>query len=104
MRGRAVEATLVAAYRDPSVTTEIYRLRDPGRAARRSHRATGPGSSSTCFITAGAVRIGPVESPIEVAAGEDWSWESTSPHSYSAIGDQVAEAVLVIRHPVGDAS
>ena len=29
VRGAAVEATLVAAYRDPTVTTEIYRLADP---------------------------------------------------------------------------
>ena len=103
VRGRAVEARLVAAYRDPSVTTEIYRLQiRPGRP--QISPGHGPGVIEHLFITAGAVRIGPVENPIEVSAGEDWSWESSSTHSYSAIGGQVAEAVLVIRHPLGDAS
>lgn len=98
VRGRAVEATLVAAYHDPAVTTEIYRLRiRPGRP--QISPGHGPGVVEHLLITAGAVRVGPLEHPVEVAAGADWISEPTGPHTYTAVGDQVAEAVLVMRHP-----
>jgi transcriptional regulator with XRE-family HTH domain len=99
VRGSAVEATLVAVYHDPTVTTEIYRLQiRPG--PEQISPGHGPGVIEHLFITAGAVRVGPLETPVEVSAGADWSWESSSPHSYAAMGDQTAEAVLFIRHPV----
>lgn len=99
MRGSAVEATLVAAYQDPTVTTEIYRLQiRPGRV--QVSPGHGPGVIEHLFITAGTVRIGPLEHPVDVGPGADWSWKSSTPHSYTAIGDGWAEAVLVIRHPV----
>jgi transcriptional regulator with XRE-family HTH domain len=98
VRGRAVEATLVAAYHDPSVTTEIYRLQiRPGRP--QISPGHGVGVVEHLLITAGTVRVGPVDDPVEVAAGDDWIWEPTGPHTYTAVGDQVAEAVLVMRHP-----
>jgi XRE family transcriptional regulator, regulator of sulfur utilization len=98
VRGRAVEATLVATYHDPSMTTEIYRLRiHPGRAQVSPYH--GAGVVEHLFITAGAVRVGPVERPVEIPAGGDWSWAPEGPHSYAAIGDQIAEAVLIMRHP-----
>jgi transcriptional regulator with XRE-family HTH domain len=99
VRGSAVEATLVAVYQDPTVTTEIYRLQiHPGRV--QISPGHGPGVIEHLFITAGTVRVGPLARPVEVSAGADWSWESSTPHSYTAIGDETAEAVLVIRHPV----
>ena len=98
MRGAAVEATLLAAYHDPTVTTEIYRLQiHPGRP--QVSPGHGHGVVEHLLITAGAVRVGPVESPVEVAAGEHWIWEPTGPHTYTAIGDRAAEAVLIMRHP-----
>jgi XRE family transcriptional regulator, regulator of sulfur utilization len=98
VRGRAVEATLVATYHDPPVTTEIYRLRiHPGRAQVSPYH--GAGVVEHLFITAGAVRVGPVERPVEIPAGGDWSWAPEGPHSYAAIGDQIAEAILIMRHP-----
>jgi transcriptional regulator with XRE-family HTH domain len=60
----------------------------------------GPGVIEHLFMTAGTVRVGPLGRPVEISAGADWSWESSSSHSYTAIGDRAAEAVLVIRHPV----
>jgi hypothetical protein len=99
VRGSAVEATLVAAYQDPTVTTEIYRLQiRPGRV--QISPGHGPGVIEHLFITAGTVRVGPLERPVDVGPGADWSWESSAPHSYTAIGDGPAEAVLVIRHPI----
>jgi transcriptional regulator with XRE-family HTH domain len=99
VRGTAVEATLVAVYQDPTVTTEIYRLQiRPGHA--QISPGHGPGVIEHLFMTAGTVRVGPLGRPVEISAGADWSWESSSSHSYTAIGDRAAEAVLVIRHPV----
>jgi transcriptional regulator with XRE-family HTH domain len=98
VRGSAVEARLVATYHDASVTTEIYRLRiHPGRSQVSPYH--GPGVVEHLFITAGAVRVGPVDGPVEVHAGSDWSWAPAGPHGYAAIGDEIAEAVLIMRHP-----
>jgi transcriptional regulator with XRE-family HTH domain len=99
VRGAAVEATLVAAYRDPSVTTEIYRLQiRPGPP--QVSPGHGAGVVEHLLITAGTVRVGPVQHPVEITAGEHWIWEPTGPHTYTAIGDEPAEAVLIMRHPV----
>jgi transcriptional regulator with XRE-family HTH domain len=98
VRGSAVEATLVTVYRDPAVTTEIYRLRiRPGRV--QVSPGHGPGVLEHLFITAGAARFGPLGHEVEVEAGADSSWESSDPHSYAAIGAQAAEAIMIIRHP-----
>jgi XRE family transcriptional regulator, regulator of sulfur utilization len=98
VRGSAVEAVLVASYGDPTVTTEIYRLRiHPGRTQISPHH--GAGVIEHLFITAGAVRVGPVDDPVTVVAGADWSWQPIGPHSYAAVGDETAEAVLIMRHP-----
>ncbi len=68
VRGRAVEASLVAAYRDDSATTEIYRLRiHPGRL--QTSPGHGPGVIEHLFVTAGTVSVGPLGSPTEVACG-----------------------------------
>jgi XRE family transcriptional regulator, regulator of sulfur utilization len=98
VKGKAVEATLVAAYDDAAFTTEIYRLRiRPGRT--QVSPGHGPGVVEHLLVTAGAIRVGPVEQPSEVSAGADLIWEPTGPHSYAAVGDDQAEAVLVMRHP-----
>jgi transcriptional regulator with XRE-family HTH domain len=98
VRGEAVEATFVAAYHDPTMTTEIYRLR-----IRPGHEQISPGHGAGVvehlFVTEGTVRLGPVGQTIEVAAGSDWSFESPDRHTYAAVGDGTAEAVLIMRHP-----
>jgi XRE family transcriptional regulator, regulator of sulfur utilization len=98
VRGEAVEGTLVAVYHDPSVTTEIYRLRIlPGR--RQVSPGHGAGVVEHLLITAGAISAGPLDEPVELAAGDDWTWEPTGAHGYAAIGNEAAEAVLIMRHP-----
>ncbi|MEO9175503.1 MAG: XRE family transcriptional regulator [Gaiellales bacterium] len=98
VRGDAVEGTLVAVYHDPSVTTEIYRLRIlPGR--RQVSPGHGAGVVEHLLITAGAISAGPLDQPVELSAGDDWTWEPTGAHGYAAIGDETAEAVLIMRHP-----
>jgi transcriptional regulator with XRE-family HTH domain len=97
VHGDAVDGTLVAVHRDPTVVTEIYRLRiRPGHG--QVSPAHGLGVIEHLLVTAGVVRVGPVGAMVEVAAGADHTWESDGPHGYQAIGG-VAEAVLVIRHP-----
>jgi transcriptional regulator with XRE-family HTH domain len=99
VHGDAVDGVLVAAYHDPGVTTEIYRLRiRPGRV--QVSPGHGVGVVENLLVTAGRVQVGPVDAPVEVAAGDDLIWEAAGPHSYVALGPEPAEAVLVIRHPV----
>jgi XRE family transcriptional regulator, regulator of sulfur utilization len=99
VRGAAVEATLIAAYRDPTVTTEIYRLSiHPGR--QQVSPGHGAGVVEHLFVTTGTIVVGPLGQTVELTAGDDWSWESSTPHSYAALGAEPAEAVLIIRHPV----
>jgi transcriptional regulator with XRE-family HTH domain len=99
VRGAAVEATLIAAYRDPTVTTEVYRLTiHPGRSQRSPGH--GAGVVEHLCITTGTVVVGPLGQTVELTAGDDWSFASSTPHSYEALGDRPAEAVLIIRHPV----
>jgi XRE family transcriptional regulator, regulator of sulfur utilization len=98
VRGDAVEGRLVAVYHDPTVTTEIYRLRiHPGR--RQVSPGHGPGVVEHLLITAGAIHAGPLDRPVELSAGDDWTWEPREAHGYAAIGGEPAEAVLIMRHP-----
>jgi transcriptional regulator with XRE-family HTH domain len=97
VRGAAVEARLVAAYRDSEATTEIFRLRiSPERVQISPDH--GPGVVEHLLVTAGTVRVGPLDAPVTVSAGEDWTWQPSGPHGYVAVGGP-AEAVLVMRHP-----
>lgn len=99
VRGEAVSAELVETFRDDGMTTEVYRLRiSPG--VRQRSPGHGPGVHELLLITAGRVAAGPVGRLREAGAGEQLSWESSGEHEYRAIGTVVAEAVLVIRHPV----
>ena len=80
------------------MTTEIYRLRiRPGRTQVSPDH--GPGVVEHLVVTTGTIRVGPVEAPVELSAGSDWSWQPAGPHSYAAVGDHEAEAVLIMRHP-----
>ena len=56
------------------------------------------------FVTAGIVSVGPLGNATEVPAGSDVSWESATPHSYAAVGDEIAEALLMMRHPAPPAA
>ncbi len=98
VHGDAVDGVLIAAYHDPGVTTEIYRLRiRPGRV--QVSPGHGPGVVEHLLVTSGRVRVGPVGTPADVVAGGDLIWEASAPHTYVATGPEPAEAVLVIRHP-----
>jgi transcriptional regulator with XRE-family HTH domain len=97
-RGEAVEARLLAVYRDAGTTTELYRIRLlPGR--RQLSPFHGPGVVEHLVVTAGRLRLGPVGDELVVAAGEDRVFEPQGPHTYAAEGDEPAEAVLLMRHP-----
>jgi transcriptional regulator with XRE-family HTH domain len=98
VHGDAVDGVLVAAFHDPGVTTEIYRLRiGPDRV--QTSPGHGAGVVEHLLVTSGTVRVGPLGAEIEVTAGSDAVWDSAGPHSYVALSGLAAEAVLVIRHP-----
>jgi transcriptional regulator with XRE-family HTH domain len=98
VRGKAVTATLVEVFDDPSITTEVYRLAiRPG--AEQVSPGHGPGVLECLLLESGAAAVGPRREPLIVRSGEQVTWDSSGPHCYRAIGDQLAQGILIIRHP-----
>ena len=101
VEGEAVSATLLEAFRDGAVSTELYRLTiHPG--AVQISPAHAPGVVEYLTVFSGTARVGPVAAIRVVTAGEHASWVSDGPHSYAAIGGEPVEASLLIRHPLTD--
>ncbi len=96
--GVAVTATLVALYRDPGMTSEVYRVQIVPGAVQISP-GHGPGVTELLVVTTGIVRAGPLTSPGRAAAGSALEWLSDGLHSYEALDATPAEATLLIRTP-----
>ncbi|MDQ1730426.1 MAG: hypothetical protein QOK10_585 [Pseudonocardiales bacterium] len=98
LRGKAVTATLVEVFDDPAITTEVYRLAiRPG--AQQVSPGHGPGVLECLLLESGAAEVGPRQQPLIVRSGEQVSWDSSGPHCYRAIGGELAQGILIIRHP-----
>jgi XRE family transcriptional regulator, regulator of sulfur utilization len=99
VHGDAVSATLLEAFVDGDVSTELYRLRiRPGPV--QTSPAHGPGVVEYLTVFHGAALVGPVTSPVVVRAGEHASWACDRVHTYAALEQTVVEASLLIRHPL----
>lgn len=99
VHGDAVTVTLLAAFTDGGVSTELYRLLiRPGPV--QTSPAHAPGVVEYLTVFAGTARVGPVRAPLVVAAGGHASWVSDGPHIYTALGGVAVEASLLIRHPL----
>ena len=99
VHGEAVTATLLEAFVDGGVSTELYRLRIRPGAAQTSP-AHGPGVVEYLTVFRGTALVGPVPSPMVVRAGEHASWVCDQAHSYAALDRTEVEASLLIRHPL----
>jgi len=99
VHGEAVTATLLEAFVDGGVSTELYRLRIRPGAAQTSP-AHGPGVVEYLTVFSGTALVGPVPSPMVVRAGEHASWVCDQAHSYAALDEAEVEASLLIRHPL----
>ncbi|SEK85097.1 helix-turn-helix domain-containing protein [Streptacidiphilus jiangxiensis] len=99
VRGTAVAAQLLEAFQDGGVSTELYRLEiRPGVLQTSPAHPAGVVEYLTVF--SGTAQVGRVGEPIVVRAGEHASWDSDTPHTYAALGDEPVRASLLIRHPL----
>ena len=99
VEGEAIAATLLEAFVDGGVSTELYRLLiRPGPA--QTSPAHGLGVVEYLTVFRGAALVGPVSSPFVVRAGEHASWACDQPHLYGALDRAEVEASLLIRHPL----
>ncbi|MGX7679526.1 helix-turn-helix domain-containing protein [Jatrophihabitans sp. DSM 45814] len=98
LSGDAVTARLIDVFADDDATTEIYQLTvRPGRT--QVSPGHGAGVIEHLIVSSGILVAGPLAAPIRLQAGEHGQWESSAEHSYCAVGGDIVEAVLVIRHP-----
>ena len=93
-----VEARLLDVSHDGGQTVEVYRLHlDAGV----HYRSPGhpPGVVEHLLVTAGRARAGRLGEETEIGPGQVTHWVSDVVHSYTALGDEPVESVLIIRSP-----
>lgn len=96
--GAAVSGTLLEAFTDAGITTELYRLRiRPGRT--QTSPPHPPGTVEYLTVFAGHARVGPADAPLTVGAGGHVRWAADVPHIYVATGEAEVVATLLIRSP-----
>ena len=95
-----VTARLLDVSRDGGQTVEVYRLSlAPG--VDYHSPAHGPGVAEHLLVTAGRARVGRPGEETEIGPGQAAHWISDVPHSYTALGPDPVESLLVIRSPGG---
>jgi transcriptional regulator with XRE-family HTH domain len=97
---RSDQATFVAgllAVGNPHVRRDLYVMTmEPG--APRLAAPHIPGSVEHVVVSAGRLRIGPQEDPVELTAGDYVCFPGDVPHVYEAL-DPGTWAVLITEHP-----
>jgi transcriptional regulator with XRE-family HTH domain len=93
-----VEARLLDVSHEDGQTVEVYRLHLDAGAHYRSlaHR---PGVVEHLLVTAGRARAGRLGEEEQIGAGQAARWVSDAVHTYTALGDDPVESVLVMRSP-----
>jgi transcriptional regulator with XRE-family HTH domain len=92
-----VEARLLDVSHDGQ-TVEVYRLHLDAGVHYRSP-AHLPGVVEHLLVTSGRARIGRLGQEEEIGAGQAAQWASDVDHSYTALGDDPVESVLIICSP-----
>lgn len=95
VRGAAVEAWLLDTINSQGVTTEIYDFRLHGNVAQRS-AAHPDGTREHLHLYSGRMRVGPVDDPVEIAAGDFVTYDATRDHTYQRVGRTHVQGLLVI--------
>jgi transcriptional regulator with XRE-family HTH domain len=95
-----VEARLLDVSHEGGQTVEVYRLHLDRGVHYRSpgHR---PGVVEHLLVTAGQARAGRIGEEDEIGPGRSAQWVSDVAHTYTALGDDPVESVLIIRSPSG---
>jgi transcriptional regulator with XRE-family HTH domain len=92
--GDAVHARLLhrIAFRG---TVEVYAIEvDPAEQASQAHL---PGVAECMIVTGGAIRTGPADAPVDLAAGDSVHFGAAAPHMYRGLGERNT-AVLLMLH------
>ncbi len=93
-----VEARLLDVSHDGGQTVEVYRLHLDAGVHYRSP-AHLPGVVEHLLVTSGRARIGRPGQEVQIGAGQAAQWVSDVAHSYTALGDDPVESVLIICSP-----
>jgi transcriptional regulator with XRE-family HTH domain len=93
--GDAVDAVLLDRYSGTRRTGEAFRLSvRPVQQLSEPHAA---GTLETLVVLEGTVRTGPAREPVDLGAGEAFTFPGDLPHLYSGIGG-IATCLLVITY------
>ena len=92
-----MRTVLLSVRRLPHATVEVFRLEFPAGADHTSP-GHGAGVAEHLTVVAGALRVGPLDAEVDVAAGATHTWDSSAAHRYAAL-EGPGEAVLVITTP-----
>lgn len=91
-----ITARLLESHTDDDGTVEVYALRlTPG--AVHVSAAHGPHVVEHLLVTRGAARAGRAGAETDLVTGAGTAWTSDVEHTYRALGDRPADAVLVVR-------
>lgn len=91
-----ITVRLLDSSTDGDGTVEVYLLTLAPGAVHVS-AGHGPHVVEHLLVTRGAARAGRVGAEVDLDAGAAATWASDAEHSYRALGDRPAAAVLVIR-------
>jgi quercetin dioxygenase-like cupin family protein len=79
-------------------TVEVFAIEvDSATQASLPHL---PGVAECLIVTAGAVRTGPGDAPVDLAEGDSVHFGAASPHLYQGLAGRNT-AVLLMLHPSG---
>ncbi|ALJ19844.1 helix-turn-helix domain-containing protein [Microbacterium sp. No. 7] len=96
VRSPGITARLLDSSTSDGLTVEVYLLRlDPGPP--HVSEAHGPNVTEHLVLTRGSARVGGRGEEATLEAGDAATWTADVEHSYRALGDDVAEGVLVMR-------
>lgn len=93
--GDAVEAWLLDTVPGGLASAEIYDFRLHGNAAQRSAGHPG-GTREHLHVHSGRIRTGPVDGPVELAAGDFVTFDASTEHLYQRRGRAEFRGLLVI--------
>lgn len=96
VRSPGITARLLDSTTSDGVTVEVYLLRlEPGLAHRSD--AHGPNVTEHLTLMRGRARVGIRGQEVTLATGDTTTWTADAEHGYQAIGDEIAEGVLIMR-------
>jgi transcriptional regulator with XRE-family HTH domain len=90
-------ATLIDRHPHDGGRTEVFDLTLAAGARERS-TSHGPGSAEIVLVRRGRLRVGPIASTVELAAGDYAAFGADCLHEYVASREQAARFWLVVRY------